>query len=50
MEIRYFQIMGMEVPVKDEAISEALYRLPEKKRKIILMSYFLDMTEKEIER
>ena len=48
MEIRYFQIMGMEVPVKDEAISEALYRLPEKKRKIILMSYFLDMTEKEI--
>ena len=27
---------------------EALYRLPEKKRKIILMSYFLDMTEKEI--
>jgi len=22
--------MGMEVPVKDEAISEALYRLPEK--------------------
>ena len=33
MKIRYFQIMGMEVPVKDEAISEALYRLPEKKRK-----------------
>lgn len=48
MKIRYFQIMGMEVPVKDEAISEALHRLPEKKRKIILMSYFLDMTEKEI--
>lgn len=42
MEIRYFQIMGMEVPVKDEAISEALYCLPEKKRKIILMSYFPD--------
>lgn len=44
----YFQIMGMEVPVKDEAISNALYHLPEKKRKIILMTYFLDMTEKEI--
>ena len=47
-ESDYFQIMGMEVPVRDEAISNALYRLPEKKRKIILMTYFLDMTEKEI--
>ena len=47
-EIDYFQIMGMDVPVRDEAISNALYRLPEKKRKIILMAYFLDMTEKEI--
>mgnify|MGYP005922968155 CR=1 FL=1 len=47
-ESDYFQIMGMEVPVRDEAISNALYRLPEKKRKIILMAYFLDMTEKEI--
>lgn len=48
VEINYFQIMDIEVPVKDEAISNALYCLPEKKRKIILMTYFLDMTEKEI--
>ena len=27
-ESDYFQIMGMEVPVRDEAISNALYRLP----------------------
>lgn len=27
MEIRYFQIMGMEVPVKDEAISEGVYQM-----------------------
>lgn len=47
-ETEYFQIMGMKVPVRDGAISDALYRLPEKKRKIILMAYFLDMTEKEI--
>lgn len=47
-EADYFQIMGMEVPVRDEAISNALCHLPEKKRKIILMAYFLDMTEKEI--
>lgn len=44
----YFQIMGMEVPVEDPDISDALRRLPEKKRMIILMAYFLDMTEKEI--
>jgi len=44
----YFQIMDMEVPVIDEDISEALRQLPEKKRMIILMAYFLDMTEKEI--
>lgn len=44
----YFQIMDMEVSVNNEAISEALRRLPEKKRMIILMAYFLDMTEKEI--
>lgn len=44
----YFPIMGMEVPVEDPDISDALRRLPEKKRMIILMAYFLDMTEKEI--
>lgn len=47
-ETSYFQVMDMEVAVKDESISDALYRLPEKKRMIILMAYFLDMTEKEI--
>lgn len=47
-ETSYFQVMDMEVAVKGESISDALYRLPEKKRIIILMAYFLDMTEKEI--
>lgn len=44
----YFQVMHMNVPVRDEIISTALERLPERKRMIILMSYFLDMTEQEI--
>ncbi|MFQ9716216.1 MAG: sigma factor-like helix-turn-helix DNA-binding protein [Blautia sp.] len=44
----YFQIMDMDVPVKDAEIAAALKRLPEKKRMIILMAYFLDMTEQEI--
>lgn len=44
----YFTVMGRLVPVRDEWISRALKKLPVKKRDIILMLYFLDMTEKEI--
>lgn len=43
-----FQVMGMDVQVNDADISAALKKLPEKKRRIILMLYFLDMTEEEI--
>jgi len=48
LEKSYFPVFGLEIPVNSFAISEALKQLPEKKRNIILMSYFLDMTEKEI--
>lgn len=47
-ETRYFHVMDMDVPVNDEEISAALCHLPEKKRMVILIAYFLDMTEKEI--
>ena len=43
----YFTVMGRQVPVRDEWISIALKKLPVKKREIILMLYFLNMTEKE---
>ena len=43
-----FTVLGKQVSVRNEWISEALKKLPEKKREIILMLYFLDMTEKEI--
>ena len=43
-----FTVMGRQVPVRDEWICKALKKLPVKKREIILMLYFLDMTEKEI--
>lgn len=43
-----FTVLGKQVSVRDEWISKALKKLPEKKREIILMLYFLDMTEKEI--
>ncbi len=48
LEINYFQVMNTDVPVRDEDISNALKKLPERKRMIILMAYFLDMTEQEI--
>ncbi|NLI13920.1 MAG: sigma-70 family RNA polymerase sigma factor [Peptococcaceae bacterium] len=43
-----FQAMGYDVEVKDALIGEALEALPEKKRNIILLSYFLDMSDAEI--
>lgn len=43
-----FTVLGKQVPVHDEWICKALKKLPVKKREIILMLYFLDMTEKEI--
>jgi DNA-directed RNA polymerase specialized sigma24 family protein len=39
---------GALFAVKDELISEALKYLPEKKRNVILLSFFLDMTDTEI--
>jgi RNA polymerase sigma factor (sigma-70 family) len=43
-----FQVMGYDVEVKDALIGEALEALSEKKRNIILMSYFMDMSDEEI--
>lgn len=46
----HFQVMDMDVEVNDDEISEALGQLSEKRRMIILMTYFLDMKEAEIAR
>ena len=37
-----------DVYVKDDLLNEALNNLPAKKREIILLSYFLDMSDEEI--
>lgn len=37
-----------EVVVNDELIAEALRTLPERKRDIILLAYFLEMSDREI--
>lgn len=43
-----FNVLGNDILVRDETVAEALNSLPENKRDIILLSYFLDMTDREI--
>lgn len=43
-----FHVFDYDIEVKDELIGEALKSLPEKKRNVILLSFFLDMTDTEI--
>ena len=43
-----FQVHGNGVTVRDEKLAGALASLPDEKRDIILLAYFLDMTDQEI--
>lgn len=43
-----FNVFGLEVQVSNEKLSKALEVLSEKKRNIILLSYFMDMSDSEI--
>ena len=47
-EEEMFRVLDYDVVVKDDLISEALKTLPEKKRNVILLSFFMDMTDTEI--
>lgn len=47
-ENEMFRVLSYEIEVKDELLSEALRHLPEKKRDVILMSFFMDMSDTEI--
>lgn len=44
----YFDVLDYRVAVKDERLAEALAALPSKKRDVILLSFFLDMSDVEI--
>lgn len=48
VESEMFHVFDYDIEVKDELIGEALKSLPEKKRNVILLSFFLDMTDTEI--
>ena len=43
-----FDILGGSVTVRNERLAKALQSLTERKRDFILLSYFLDMTDREI--
>lgn len=43
-----FRVLGYDVEVKDALIAEALNLLSDKKREVVLLAYFLDMSDTEI--
>lgn len=44
----FFEINGFDIAIRNELLAEAVIHLSERKRNIILMSYFLDMNDYEI--
>lgn len=50
LENHCFQVHGYDIEVKDTLIAEALETLTEKKRDVILLSYFMQMSDAEIAR
>ena len=47
-EQSHFEVQGYDVAVKNEKLAEALAALSDDKRDIVLLAYFLDMTDQEI--
>lgn len=44
----YFEVMGFEIAVTDELLAEALKSLSQNRLEIVLLSYFLGMSDPEI--
>lgn len=45
-----FQVLDYDIKVRDSLIAEALKNLSEKKRNVILLSYFMEMSDADIAR
>ena len=43
-----FKVLGYDIKIKDDLLGEALDLLPGKKRDIVLMSYYLELSDEEI--
>ena len=48
VENSHFTVHGYDIEVKDTLIAEALQALSERKRNVILLSYFLEMSDADI--
>ena len=44
----YFNVMNRKVAIKNDKLAEAIESLTEEKQSIILLSYFFDLTDREI--
>lgn len=44
----HFDVHGYHVVVRDDRLAEALSSLPPEQREVVLLSYFLDMNDREI--
>ena len=47
-DIECFQVLDYDIEIRDELLGEALKNLPDKKRDVILMSFFLNLPDGEI--
>lgn len=45
-----FRVLGYNIEVKDMLLAEALQSLSERKRNVVLLYYYMDMTDAEIAR
>ena len=49
-EYHHFEVHGYDIEVKNTLIAEALKGLTERKRNVILLSYFMEMSDADIAR
>lgn len=49
-ESKCFQVLGYDIEVKDALLAETIQSLSEKRQKVVLLSYFMDMSDAEIAR
>ena len=50
VENKCFRVLGYDIEVKNTLIAEALKELTERKRNVILLSYFMEMSDADIAR
>ena len=47
-EQNHFDVLGYHVVVEDDRLADAISALPAEQREVVLLSYFLDMNDREI--